>query len=141
MKVSDIMSEQVVTIDMDDDLATIKDIFAHVNFHHLLVVEDGELYGIISDRDYLKSIGPYLGTPSEDFRDLAALRRKAHQIMSRRPITIRPNASVLEAIKLFNKYSISCLPVVELTNKPIGIVTWRDVMRILESEELRELLR
>ena len=91
MRVKEIMNTSLVTIDMDDSLEVVKDIFDHSSFHHLLVTEGDKLFGIISDRDLLKVLSPYLGTPSETNRDLAILNRKAHQILTRKPITLPPH--------------------------------------------------
>ena len=51
VSVRDIMSKTVVTVEMDDMLRTVKEIFDHMKFHHLLVVEAGKLFGVVSDRD------------------------------------------------------------------------------------------
>lgn len=131
MTIRNIMNSKLVTVGPDDSLQLVKDIFENVWFHHLLVVEDKQLMGIISDRDLLKVVSPYLGTPSETARDTAALRRRAHQIMTRNPITLEDDASIHKAIELFNDNSISCLPVVNARGTPVGVVSWRDILRVL----------
>ena len=70
MNVSDIMSKHVVTVEFDDRLSAVKDIFDNAKFHHLLVVEAGVLFGVVSDRDLLKSISPNIGTNRYTPRDL-----------------------------------------------------------------------
>ena len=54
MRIKDIMSTKVVTVEFDDTLASVKEIFDTLKFHHLLVVEKNELFGVVSDRDLLK---------------------------------------------------------------------------------------
>jgi len=54
LRVEDIMTKRIVTVGFEDTLSTVKEIFDTVKFHHLLVVEDGELQGIVSDRDLLQ---------------------------------------------------------------------------------------
>lgn len=129
MNLDTIMTRRVVTVGMDDTLADLWDIFHNVKFHHLLVVEEGELRGVISDRDLLKSTSPFLNTLAEQKRDLALLRKKAHQIMSRRPITITQEASWEDAVHLMLQANISCLPVVSPDGTIEGIITWRDLLR------------
>ena len=74
MRLGEIMTRQVITIGMDDTIAAIQRIFERVRFHHLIVVsEDDEVVGVISDRDLLKELSPYLNTPSEQSRDLSTL--------------------------------------------------------------------
>ncbi len=47
MSVEKIMSRIVVSIEMDDSLSMVKEIFDNTRFHHLLVVESGKLFGVI----------------------------------------------------------------------------------------------
>lgn len=125
------MSSSIVTVDMDDNLRTIKNIFDNAHFRHLLVVEKGVLFGVISDRDLLKSISPEIGTISETAKDIASLNKKAHQIMSRKPVTMTADASIDDAIDIFNKQRISCIPVVDDENHPMGILSWRDILKVV----------
>ena len=48
--------------------------------------------------------------------------------MVKNVITVKPNATVKNAVKLMNTHEISCLVVVN-HEKPIGIVTEQDMMR------------
>jgi acetoin utilization protein AcuB len=125
----DIMTARVVTVEADDLLETVKGIFDSVKFHHLLVVENGKLCGVISDRDLLRALSPYIGTPSENARDLATLKKRVHQIMTRRPVTLPPDATADDAVKLFLEHRVSCIPVVDPAFKPVGIVSWRDLLK------------
>lgn len=131
MRISKLMSNNVVSVEMDDTLNRVKTVFEQTQFHHLLVVEDGILFGVISDRDLLKNISPNIGTVKETVKDLAALNKKAHQIMTRQPISLNENANAREAIKVFNENKISCIPIVNDKNQPVGIISWRDIMREL----------
>jgi acetoin utilization protein AcuB len=132
MKVKDIMSTGVVTVEMDDTLKVIKEIFDHVRFHHLLVVEAGKVTGLISDRDLLKALSPNIGTKIETYRDVATLNKKAHQIMDRNPVTLTPHAGINVAIGIFNTHNISCIPVVDDDHKPIGIISLRDILKAIK---------
>ncbi len=132
MNVEDIMSKTVVTVEMDDSLSIIKNIFDNTRFHHILVVESGKLFGVISDRDLLAALSPKIGTVSETAKDTASLNKKAHQIMTRAPITIDLQAGATDAIKVFNKNNISCIPVVNDEQQPVGIISWRDILKTLE---------
>ncbi|GAA4106172.1 CBS domain-containing protein [Zhongshania borealis] len=131
MKASKLMSTNLVVVQMDDHLGKLKAIFEETRFHHLLVVEGERLYGIISDRDLLKSLSPNIGTMAATTKDMASLNKKAHQIMTRRPIFLREDATIDDAISIFNQNKISCIPIVDNTEAPIGIISWRDIMREL----------
>jgi acetoin utilization protein AcuB len=124
----DLMTPRVVTVELDDPLETVQKIFDSVKFHHLLVVEAGKLCGVISDRDLLRALSPYIGTRSETARDAATLKKRVHQIMTRKPVTLPPEATVGDAVKVFLEHRISCIPIVDAAFKPIGIVSWRDLL-------------
>ena len=129
MEVNMIMTRRVVTVEMDDTLAVAKDILDNTRFHHLLVVDARRLVGVLSDRDLLKALSPYLGTPGETNRDIHTLDRRVHQTMSRDLVTLPPTALVRDAIDIFNSRAISCIPIIDEDLIPIGIVSWRDILR------------
>jgi acetoin utilization protein AcuB len=60
--VGHIMTADMVTVEMDDTLHAVREIFDNTCFHHLLVVNDRRLLGVIFDRDLLKALSPHLGT-------------------------------------------------------------------------------
>ncbi len=130
MKLDMIMQKPVVTIGMDAPLRSISNMFREKGFHHALVAEGDELRGVISNRDVLKATSPFLNTPSEQNRDLATLRKRAHQLMTRRPVTITEDADSENAVQLMLQKDVACLPVLSTEDgRLVGIVTWRDLLR------------
>ncbi len=126
--IADIMSTRVVTVEMDDRLTVAKEIFEQANFHHLLVMEDNQLAGILSERDLLRAISPNLGTSAETAKDIDTLQKRMHQAMTRQPITISPQCSLDDASRKLLEHNIGCLPVLE-DGQLKGIVTWKDLLR------------
>jgi acetoin utilization protein AcuB len=136
LDVGSIMTARVVTVEMDDRLEVVKQIFDALRFHHLLVVDDRKkLTGIVSDRDLLKALSPRIGSAAETVRDAATLNKRAHQIMSRELFTLHPQAAVTEAVQMFLDKRISCIPIVNDEFKPVGILSWRDVMKLLSDDQ------
>ena len=131
VSIKKIMTAKLITVGLDDKLETVKEIFDNLKFHHLLVVEEHKLLGVVSDRDLLKALSPNIGSARETFQDIASLNKRVHQIMTRRPIVLQESATVDDAIHAFNTHGISCLPVVDLNFRPVGIVTWRDILKNL----------
>lgn len=130
MLIGDIMTNSVVTVHLDDHLDHIRAIFRESTFHHLLVTDNGELVGVISDRDLLKNISPFLGNNlMERNQDANTLKRRAHQIMSRTPVTVTTDVEVAEALERMLAHGVSCLPVVYPNGHIAGIVSWRDLLR------------
>jgi len=132
MTLADIMTARIVTVEMDDRLEAVKEIFDTMGFHHLLVVDEHKkLSGIVSDRDLLRALSPYVGSASETARDLATLNKRVHQIMTRQPKTLGPQSTIAQAVNLLLTHRISCIPIVDDQRKPVGIVSWRDLLRSL----------
>lgn len=129
MTVTDIMTTEVFTVGLDDTLGQIQKIFEKKKFHHLLVIEEGELLGIISDRDVFKEISPFINTLAEDARALKTLKKKVHQIMSRNPITVDKDTRIEDAVHILMENDISCLPVISAAKDIEGILTWKDMLK------------
>ena len=127
-RLRDIMVTRVASVQLDDNLRTIRDVFDQARFHHLMVLDNHVLKGVISDRDLLKNVSPFVETGAEDTRALSTLDRRAHQIMSREPITASPEMTIHEAARLLVQRDISCLPIVDDSGL-VGVVTWKDLLR------------
>mgnify|MGYP000244385661 CR=1 FL=1 len=131
MALADVMSTKLITLQMDDDLSKVKQVFDEHSIHHILILDDNELAGVITDRDLHKHLSPTVGTSKETSRDTSLLTKKIHLVMSRNLITARKSTTLNEAVLLFHDNHISCLPVVNDEFEPIGVITWRDIIKIL----------
>lgn len=127
--IESIMTRHVVQVPMDATLEQIRALFDQHRFHHVIVTEHARPVGVISDRDILKHLSPYVGTFGESPRDTATLKKKAHQIMSRQLVPVTLEATAVEACAVMLAHEVSCLPVVGERGDCVGIVTWRDLLR------------
>ena len=135
MKVEDLMSDEVICIDMDERLAVVRELFNKHEFHHLLVVDKNKkLTAVISERDLLKAISPNIELPSANVKDLATLNKRIFQIASKKVISIYQFSSFSDAVRIFKENKVSCLPVINSNNIPVGIITWRDVISWLHEK-------
>ena len=129
MTVSEVMTPHVQKVAQDESLRSVRHIFQGSRFHHILVVHQDRLIGVISDRDLLKHISPFVGqNMMERPQDRRTLNLRVHQIMSRKLHTIGPEVSVQVAADRMIAAGVSCLPVVSPDAKPLGIVTWKDLL-------------
>lgn len=135
MKIEEIMSDNVTCIDLDERLSVVRELFIKHKFHHLMVIDHNhELVAVISERDYLKATNSNLELPTANEKDLAMLNKRVHQIVSKKLVAIKQFTSFSEAIKIFHDAGVSCLPVINSNNKPVGILTWRDIVGWLYSK-------
>jgi CBS domain-containing protein len=93
----------------------------------LVVVKDGEIRGLISERDYARK-GILQGRHAKDTR--------VEEIMTRRVITVEPQQTVEACMVLMTEKRIRHLPVVE-EGRLVGIVSIGDVVKaIIEAQRL-----
>jgi len=127
--VRDVMTARVHTLELDDSVYQAARLFERERFHHVVILARGKVFGVISDRDILKSISPFVGNPVlERAQDLATLRKRVHQIMTRKPVTVNPAVSIGEAARTMLAQKVSCLPVVDDHGALLGILTVRDLV-------------
>ncbi len=119
MNVASIMTRNVVTVGMDYSIQIIRDIFKNFEFHHILVLENQKLVGVISDRDLIDM---------ED-RDTITLDKKVHEIMNRNLITVDVETCIEKASNLLLENNISCLPAISSQGSVEGIVSWKDILK------------
>lgn len=127
MTVDGIMSREVVTVSPDTALMDIRKRLQEGGFHHMLVVEKDELRGVISDRDVLQAISPFLDTYTEEHRDVQTLAQPASEVMRTELITVTPDTDVEDAATKLLDHNISSLPVVD-EEELTGIVTTKDLL-------------
>lgn len=130
IKVRDLMTTGPVSIGMDETIRVAQQIFNEKRFHHLVVVDGGKAVGVISDRDLLKHLSPFVGVRfSERAQDTETLKKRMHQVMTRKLISIGPDAFVHEAARTMMHHAVSCLAVIDAAENLVGIITTRDVLR------------
>ena len=126
--VRDIMETKVITLGRNDSLDIVKDIMTQDRIRHFPVVEEGQLVGVVSQRDlFHASLGSVMKYGEKAQRAyLATIRAK--EVMSHPPTTISPDAPIKEAARQMVEKKIGCLPVVE-AEKLVGLVTETDILR------------
>lgn len=129
MNVDKVMTQLVTCISPEQTLAEIFDIFATASYHHLPVVSDGKLVGIVSDRDLSRCMSPFTGTAIERPEDKAQLNLAVREIMSTNIVSIDRTTTVDTASILLLENHISCLPIVSQQQELEGLLTWKDILR------------
>jgi CBS domain-containing protein len=101
------------------------------HFRHLPVVDDGgELIAILSDRD-VRMIHPSLAFVSLQDAALQLSSMMVRQAALFDPVTIHPNATVVQAAELMLRWGVGGLPVVTEAGALAGIITYTDILRAL----------
>jgi len=129
------MSENVTTLDVNDDLTIADDVMRLGRIRHMPIVdEDGTIQGILSQRDMFRgALARTLGYGQHaQQRLLGTLRVK--DVMTNDPTTIGPDDLLSEAAKRLYQQKIGCLIVVE-NDKIVGILTESDFVQLFMSRE------
>lgn len=111
------MSRSVVSVRPGDTVAVARDRLRTHQVHHLLVMNEGEIAGVLA------------------FRDLAgkADDQIVSEIMNREVATIDADSTLRRAASLMIRSTTGCLPVVE-GGAVAGIITTTDLMRVLNAD-------
>lgn len=126
-----IMSEAVLSISVHEPVTEALRLFSDYPLHHLPVVDESGLIGMLSSADMLK-LEHFLsksGSPAA-----AALLNDRFRIdtMMRRPvISARPDDTSADAAASMATHGIHALPVVNENNHLVGIVTTTDIVGAL----------
>jgi acetoin utilization protein AcuB len=128
MRVSDLMTAAPITVDPSTPMLDARQRMADARIRHLIVVEDGQVVGIITDRDIRLNL-PSPATSLSVWEINALLARlTVGEVMSRTVIVVDSARSAAEAARLMVDHKIGALPVVD-GGRLIGIVTESDFVR------------
>jgi CBS domain-containing protein len=100
-------------------------LMAEKNIGSLLVMSGGKLAGVFTERDYTRKVALH-GKNSKETR--------VWEIIPREIISVTPNDSVEECMRLMTQHRVRHLPVVEGTNV-VGIVSIGDLVNWIISTQ------
>ena len=131
MLIRDIMTREVITIGPERSIGDAIALMRQGGFRRLPVVsEDERLVGVITDRDLRQATNSPLVLREQWYSNFLLDAIKVKACMTPDPITITPDATVLEAAQLLRKHKIGGLPVVD-DHHVVGIATTTDMLDCL----------
>lgn len=153
MKLKDVMTRKVLCLSPEDTLHDVLRLFTRKRIGGAPVVERGKLAGLVTEFDIIRALDIYApkihltsaphfllviaGLRGRDsFSKLemevkAAARLKVRDFMSLNPITMGPDADLLEAARFIDKYKINRIIVIGKGKRVAGIVTRNDLIRAI----------
>jgi acetoin utilization protein AcuB len=121
-RAKDIMTRKVVTIQEQTTLKEIQLKMTAHKIHHLPVMGDeGLLVGIVSDRDLFKHLDS---------------QKTAAEIMSQKLIIALDSTPIKDIAQVFILKNISAVPIINMTENFVGIVTHRDILKCLMQKNI-----
>jgi CBS domain-containing protein len=123
LMVEEFMTTDLFTVQRDDILELVANLFDWRKIRYVPVEDDNKhLVGLISMRMVFREFNRAL-------HDKNGTTKTVENVMINNPITIHPEASIIEAMDIMESQSIGCLPVVK-NNRLVGIITEQNFMTI-----------
>jgi CBS domain-containing protein len=115
------MTTNPVTASPEEKLPSVHMKMTEGGFRSMPVVKDGQVVGIITDRDLRRHEG-------------LTQHAEVRQAMSDQIITVTPSTPIAEAARLLRELKIGGLPVLE-GNELVGVITTTDILGVLTEQE------
>jgi acetoin utilization protein AcuB len=133
MLVKNWMNKDIITVDINESMLDAINILKKHDILMLPVMKQGELVGILTDRD-LKRASASDATTLEVHELLYLLSRiKVKDIMTKDPVTVPFDYTLEETAELLLKHKISGVPVLDHDKQIVGTITQSDIFRAFVS--------
>jgi CBS domain-containing protein len=121
-RVEHYMTTEIFTVQEEELVEFVASLMDWQRIRHV-IVEDNKhrLVGLVTHRNLLR----YLATSDHDPESLTPVK----DIMIKKPLSVSPATSTMDAIKIMRDQKVSALPVVQ-DGQLVGIITERDFLRI-----------
>jgi acetoin utilization protein AcuB len=131
MKISKYMTTRLITATPE---MTVKDAFLTMRSHrvrHLPVLENGELVGLVSDRDLRR---PKWVDALDDWTQYYQISDEmtVHDVMTANPEVVHTYDRIRKAVKIFREQRYGALPVLDKKGELAGVISAHDLLGALE---------
>jgi CBS domain-containing protein len=126
MKVKDIMTKDPVTCSPDTSVAEAAHLMWEMDCGILPVVDDGELEGVVTDRDMYVALAT---------RNERAAHLKVGAVATKTVVTCTPEDDVLQALTLMKQALVRRLPVVGFGNTVLGVLSMNDIVLAADADD------
>ncbi len=129
--VTKIMTKNLVTLNVKDDLATAEKLFKKHKIRHIPVISGEKILGMLSYTDLMRI--SFTDAVSEDGNDIDSSVYNLftiEQVMANKVVSVTSKTTVQEVAEQLAKKEFHALPVVD-DGKLVGIVTTTDLINYL----------
>jgi CBS domain-containing protein len=131
-RVEDVMTREVITVDVGATIAEALDLLQRQEIRHLPVIRDGEVVGMLSDRD-LRALGIGMAVDDAQLERLRAkLSGRVSDLMSGNLVSVGPQDDLRDVVERMLDAKVGAVPVIDDdTEDLVGIVSYVDLLRLL----------
>jgi acetoin utilization protein AcuB len=135
---ADLMTENPRTIGVNDSLEDAIEALQTMHVRHLPVVDaEGDLVGMLSDRDVGALLRPFRDAEQEEGAPPGGAGVRVASLMSGDVVCVDADADVREIIERMLEEKIGAVPVVDGEGTVVGIVSYVDILRAALTAEWR----
>ncbi|MSR52369.1 MAG: CBS domain-containing protein [Gemmataceae bacterium] len=119
--VSRLEPSEPLSVEPTSSVGTVIELMRRENVGCVLVCEAGQLVGIFTERDLIRrvlAVGKPLSLPILD-------------VMTQNPVTVQPREAIRLAVRRMEAGGHRHLPVIDEGNRPVGILSVKQVVRFL----------
>ena len=131
-KVKDYMNAPIYVIERNEPIQRARNLMFKYGIGRLPVMDEGRLVGIVTKYD----ITNRLNQAAPEWRRRPIDKVPIQVVMTEKPITIFPDATMPQAAELLIENNISGLPV-ERDSQIAGMITSRDMMRYFSEQDIK----
>ncbi|HUR30369.1 MAG TPA: CBS domain-containing protein [Saprospiraceae bacterium] len=130
--IKDIMTTSMITVYPDDTIAIVRDKITSNQIHHVPVVQDGKVLGMISMNDIHKMehhFTQFKNPEAQVSNSQIFASMLAKEIMSSPVVKVKQTEPVSVAVDLLLQNLFHALPVVDEKDELVGMITTFDLVR------------
>ncbi|MFJ3175320.1 CBS domain-containing protein [Streptomyces roseus] len=142
IKVADLMTDEVVSVTPGTVFKDVVKLLAQYDITGVPVLdEEDRVVGVVSQTDLLARAAP--GPDASQGDAGAGGASTAGEVMSSPAVTVRAEQTAADAARLMTRRGIERLPVVDVEDRLVGIITRRDLLRVFlrPDSEIRRRVR
>ena len=131
MPVRDVMTDRVITVEPTTVMTDVAEIFKMHQIHHIPVVDDGKVVGMISTSEVNRLEHHFTLFKSSQAAEVNAAifgSLLAREVMTAQVVIVRDTDTVQFAADIFKENLFRALPVVDGQKRLVGILTPYDLM-------------
>lgn len=131
---AEIMKEPI-SVSPGDRVAHARRVMLDNDIGRLPVVENTDLVGIITERDVARAMKNFRALVPDNQQDVRIRNLIVGDIMKRNVKSVRTNTPISEVISLMLKENIGGVPVLNLRDELVGVISRRGIIRHLAQAE------
>ena len=127
MKVKDVMTTEIISVDKDEDLAHVLTLMKKHDITKIPVLENKKFFGIITDNMIAYKLG------SIRKREITASRLHASSVTEKNVPVVTAEDDLVPILRMVGDPGPTMLPVLESDGQLIGVLTKADILHLAKS--------